>query len=214
MSKLYTISCLIILPVCLQLTAKGETADQVLHLLEGKYQSLKSFSADFRQRYENAEQVLEESGVLMIKKPGKMYWEYKKPNPKYFVVDGRKSWFYIPSDKQVIVTNLQDDASIPLMLLFGKGDIRSEFDVEEETEHTPRTAGNWMLRLTPHTPQGDFSYIVLEIDPATSIISRLMVVEPIGARNEYFFTEIVENRKVADKVFKLRLPSNVEIIEQ
>ena len=27
-------------------------------------------------------------------------------------------------------------------------------------------AGNWLLRLVPRTPQGDFSYIVLEIDPA------------------------------------------------
>ncbi len=206
--------CLLIITVCFPLSGKAENVDQILQLLEGKYQSLKSFSANFRQRYENAEQVLEESGVLIIQKPGKMYWEYQKPAPKYFVVNGRKSWFYVPADKQVIVTNLQDDASTPLMLLFGKGDLRSDFEVQEEKEQAPRTAGNWMLRLVPRTPQGDFSHIVLEIDPATAIISRLLVVEPIGARNEYVFSDIVENRKVSDKVFKLRLPSDVEIVEQ
>ncbi|RPJ55897.1 MAG: outer membrane lipoprotein carrier protein LolA, partial [Acidobacteria bacterium] len=93
--------CLLIVTVCFQLGGLAETVDQTLQLLEGKYQSLNSFSATFRQRYENAEQVLEESGVLIIKKPGKMYWEYKKPAAKYFVVDGRKSWFYVPADKQV-----------------------------------------------------------------------------------------------------------------
>ncbi len=205
---------LLIIPLCFQLTAKAENVDQVLQVLEAKYQSLKSFSASFRQRYENAEQVLEESGILIIKKPGKMYWEYQKPAAKYFLVDGRKSWFYVPADKQVIVTNLRDDASTPLMLLFGKGDLRSDFEVQEEKEQAPRTTGNWMLRLVPRTPQGDFSHIVLEVDPTTSIISRLMVVEPIGARNEYVFSDIVENRKVSDKVFKLRLPSDVEVVEQ
>jgi len=206
--------CLLIVTVCFQLGGLAETVDQTLQLLEGKYQSLNSFSATFRQRYENAEQVLEESGVLIIKKPGKMYWEYKKPAAKYFVVDGRKSWFYVPADKQVIVTSLQDDASVPLMLLFGKGELRSEFEVQEEKEESARTPGNGLLRLVPRTPQGDFSHIVLEVDPATGIISRLLVVEPIGARNEYTFSEIVENRKVSDKVFKLRLPSDVEIVEQ
>jgi len=215
MTKLWrTFLCLVILPVCFQVSGKAENVDQVLQLLQGKYQGLKSFSATFNQRYENAEQVIEESGILMIKKPGKMYWEYKKPASKYFLVDGRKSWFYVPADKQVIVTNLQDDASTPLMLLFGKGDLRSDFEVEEEKEQAPRTPGNWLLRLVPRTPQGDFSHIVLEIDPATAIISRLTVVEPIGARNQYVFSDIVENRKVPDKVFKLRLPSDVEIVEQ
>jgi len=206
--------CLLVIPICFQLSGKAGNVDQVVHLLEGKYQALKSFSATFRQRYENAEQVIEESGVLIIKKPGKMYWEYQKPAPKYFLVDGRKSWFYVPADKQVIVTNLQDEASTPLMLLFGKGDLRSDFQVQGETEQAPRVPGNWLLRLVPRTPQGDFAYIVLEIDPGTSIISRLLVVEPIGARNEYVFSDIVENRKVSDRVFKLRLPSDVEIVEQ
>jgi outer membrane lipoprotein carrier protein len=206
--------CLLILSVCFHFSGRAENVDRVVRLLEGKYQSLKTFSANFSQRYENAEQVIEESGVLTIKKPGKMYWEYRKPAPKYFLVNGRKSWFYVPADKQVIVTNLQDDASTPLMLLFGEGDLRSDFEVQEEKEQAPRVAGNWMLRLVPRTPQGDFSYIVLEIDPATAIISRLTIVEPIGAHNEYVFSDIVENQKVSDKIFKLRLPSDVEIVEQ
>jgi len=205
---------LLLVLVCFPMVGKAESVDQILQLLEGKYQGLKSFSATFRQRYENEEQVLEESGILIIKKPGKMYWEYKKPAAKYFVVDGRKSWFYVPADKQVIVTNLQDDASTPLLLLLGKGDLKSDFEVLEEKEHAPRTPGNWLLRLAPRTPQGDFSHILLEVNPATAIISRLMVVEPIGARNEYVFSDIVENQKVSDKVFKLRLPSDVEVVEQ
>ncbi|MFB3904861.1 MAG: outer membrane lipoprotein chaperone LolA [Acidobacteriota bacterium] len=215
MSRLFPATlCLLLVSAGFQVSGKAESVDQILHLLEGKYQSLNSLSASFHQRYENAEQVLEESGILIIKKPGKMYWEYRKPTAKYFLVDGRKSWFYVPADKQVIVTNLQDDVSTPLMLLFGKGDLRSDFEVQEEKELEPRTAGHWLLRLAPRTPQGDFSHIVLEADPATAIISRLVVVEPIGARNEYVFSDVVENQKVSDKVFKLRLPSDVEIVEQ
>jgi len=214
MNKLVLPCCFVVLVAASLAEAKGETPDQVVQILETKYQNLKSFSASFRQRYESAEQVLEESGVLVIKKPGKMYWEYREPNRKYFVVDGRKSWFYIPADRQVIVTSLQDDVSTPLMLLFGKGNLRADFLVEEETEEKLRTPGNWLLRLVPRTPQGDFSRIVLEVNQTTAMISRLTIVEPIGARNHYVFADIVENQKFSDKVFKLKLPSNVEIVEQ
>ncbi len=215
MKSMITSSGLATVLLALLLTpVRGENPDEIVQLLENKYRDLKSLSASFRQKYQNFEQVIEESGVLVIKKPGKMYWEYQEPNRKYFVVNGSKSWFYVPADKQVIVTNLRDDASTPLMLLLGKGDLKADFQVEEETEEKPQTLGNLMLRLVPRTPQGDFSHVLVEVNPASALISRLVVVEPIGATNEYLFTNIEQNRKVSDNTFKLQIPSDVEIVEQ
>jgi len=196
MKSMITSSGLATVLLALLLTpVRGENPDEIVQLLENKYRDLKSLSASFRQKYQNFEQVIEESGVLVIKKPGKMYWEYQEPNRKYFVVNGSKSWFYVPADKQVIVTNLRDDASTPLMLLLGKGDLKADFQVEEETEEKPQTLGNLMLRLVPRTPQGDFSHVLVEVNPASALISRLVVVEPIGATNEYLFTNIEQNRR-------------------
>ena len=46
-----------------------------------------------------------ERGRLLIKKPGKMRWEYTTPEKKLFVSDGVKIYSYIPQDKQVIVAS-------------------------------------------------------------------------------------------------------------
>ena len=42
----------------------------------------------------------------MIKKPGKMRWEYSAPEKKTFVSDGVKIYSYLPADKQVIVSSV------------------------------------------------------------------------------------------------------------
>ena len=42
---------------------------------------------------------------MLVKKPGKMRWEYTAPEQKVFVSDGVKIYSYIPQDKQVIVSH-------------------------------------------------------------------------------------------------------------
>ena len=38
----------------------------------------------------------EESGVLLLRKPGKMHWSYAHPPGKVFLLDGKYAWFYLP----------------------------------------------------------------------------------------------------------------------
>jgi outer membrane lipoprotein carrier protein len=45
-----------------------------------------------------------ERGVVSIKRPGRMRWEYKDPEPKLFVSDGLTFYFYVPADRQVVVS--------------------------------------------------------------------------------------------------------------
>src|SRR5437763_565183 len=47
-----------------------------------------------------------ESGTVVFGTLPMMRWSYARPEEKLFVFDGRRSWFYVPSDKQVTVTNL------------------------------------------------------------------------------------------------------------
>jgi outer membrane lipoprotein-sorting protein len=96
----------------------------------------------------------------------------------------------------------------------GKGDLERDFQALEEQEEKASQPGNWMLRLVPRAPQGEFEFIVLEVTPGTQQIARLIVVEPIGNRNEYRFTSIQENVKIPDRLFKLDIPPGVEVVRQ
>ena len=88
-----------------------QTAAELAPALQRKYDGIKDFSADFAHTYEGGvlKKQITERGRLLVKKPGKMRWDYTAPEQKQFVSDGVKMYSYIPQDKQVIVTPVPPD---------------------------------------------------------------------------------------------------------
>ena len=58
-----------------------------------------------------------ERGVVSIKRPGRMRWEYKDPEAKLFISDGRTFYFYVPADRQVGVSEQDAERSLAGRLL-------------------------------------------------------------------------------------------------
>src|SRR5689334_10693997 len=84
------------------------SAQQLAQELQTKYDGIRDFTADFVHAYEGGalRKQITERGHLIIKKPGKMRWDYAAPDQKVFVSDGLKMYSYIPQDKQVIVSSV------------------------------------------------------------------------------------------------------------
>lgn len=187
----------------------------VLERLQRNYQRIGSFSADFVQYFKGHNIDLEESGILIMKKPGRMYWEYQNPKKKLFISDGKTAYFYVPDERQVIQSELRlDRTKTPLLFLFGKGDISEDFVVAYERIEQAMESGNLLLRLVPRRPQSEFSHVFLEVDPSQFLIHRLSVVELIGQRNDYVFSNFEANVKVPDRRFKFKAPRGTEVIRQ
>ncbi len=64
--------------------------EEVAASLQRKYDTIRDFSADFVHTHEGGvlKRKREERGTLLVKKPGKMRWNYKAPDEKVFVSDG------------------------------------------------------------------------------------------------------------------------------
>src|ERR1700687_4598019 len=96
--------------LCAQIAAAAahQTAPELAAALQRKYDGIKDFSADFTHAYEGGvlHKKITERGHLLVKKRGKMRWDYSAPEPKQFVSDGSKMYSYIPQDKQVVVTTV------------------------------------------------------------------------------------------------------------
>ncbi len=93
-------------------------------LFAKKYHASQSLRATFLERYfENGSLLRLESGIAYFRKPGKMRWEYEKPEKNLFLVDGKTAWFYTPVDHTVtrIPARQSDDWRTPLALLAGEG---------------------------------------------------------------------------------------------
>ena len=191
------------------------TAAAVARDLQRKYDGVKDFSADFVHTYRGGvlKQQAVERGRLLVRKPGKMRWEYTAPEKKLFVSDGRKIYSYIPQDRQVVVSTMpQDgDAPTPALFLTGRGDIVRDFNVAFDTVADAQ-AGSVILKLTPKKPEPEYDSLTLVVDPQTLGLRMLITVDTQGGRSAFSFSNLKENVGVADSQFVFQMPRNVDVV--
>lgn len=196
--------------------AAEPTATELAQALQKKYSAVKGFSADFVQTYRGGvlNKQLSERGRLLIKKPGKMRFEYTDPEKKLFVSDGVKIYLYVPQDKQVTVSNMppQDKATTPVLFLVGKGDLARDFQASFTELPSGSAAGSRALKLVPRTRQEDYDWLVIVVDPATLTLRGLSYGDPQGGTSSLSFTNLKEDSGLADKEFDFKLPRGVDII--
>src|SRR6266850_4830453 len=204
------------LALILALSLADVDAAQLAQSLQKKYEGVKDFSANFIHTYEGGvlRKKITERGHLLIKKPGKMRWEYTTPEQKFFVSDGMKLYSYIPKDKQVIVATVppQDQATTPTLFLAGKGNLTRDFTATITDLPEGMAAGSQALKLVPKTRQRDYDWLVLVIDPASLDIRGLVTVDAQGGKSSFSFNNLKQNVGLADKEFTFKIPRGVDVV--
>jgi outer membrane lipoprotein carrier protein len=192
------------------------TAPQLAQALQKKYDGIRDFSSDFVHTYEGGvlRKVVTERGRLLIKKPGKMRWEYKSPEEKLFVSDGAEMYSYIPQDKQVIVAPVppEDQATTPTLFLAGKGSLTRDFTPSLTDLPPGMPAATRALKLVPKKTQREYDWLILVVDPATFDIRGLVTVDAQGGKSSFAFTNLKENVGLADKEFAFKMPKGVDVV--
>jgi outer membrane lipoprotein carrier protein len=188
-------------------------AAETARALQQKYDQVKDFSADFVHTYEGG--VLKRKstgrGTVVIKKPGRMRWEYTSPEKTTFISDGRKIYSHVPADKQVIVSSVpaDDEATTAVLFLASKGNLTRDFNVSYAEGGTGDT---WTLRLDPKLKQRDYDWLVLEVDRRSLQIRGLTAADQQGGRSTFRFSNYRENTGVADSVFVFKIPRGTDVI--
>lgn len=184
--------------------------------LQAKYDAMRDFRADFIQIYEGGiiRKRAFERGVVYVKKPGRMRWEYADPDRKIFVSDGLKLYSYLPADHQVIVSDAPsgEQGRAPVLFLLGQGNLEHDFVI---TAAPPDPNGDPSLRslkLVPRTPQREYDILLIGIVPKTMDIARLVALDAQGGRSEFRFSDIKENTGLSDKLFTFKIPRGVDVI--
>jgi outer membrane lipoprotein carrier protein len=196
--------------------AAEPTASELAQALQRKYDAVKDFSADFVHTYQGGvlKQRLTERGTVLIKKPGKMRWDYAAPEKKQFVSDGARIYFYIPADRQVIVSSVPPnaEATMPALFLAGKGRLTSEFTPDFIDLPAGLPAGSRALKLVPKSKQPDYDWLVLAVDPATLAIRGLVTIDAQGGTSTFAFTNLKENVGLSDNRFTFKIPRGVDVV--
>jgi outer membrane lipoprotein carrier protein len=196
--------------------AADQTAAELTQSLQRRYDGIRDFSADFVHTYKGGalKKTVTERGRVQIKKPARMRWDYTSPEPKLFVSDGSRIYFYLPADKQVMVSPVPPDTegASPALFLAGKARLATEFtpSLVDLPEGLP--AGTRALKLVPKSKQPDYDWLVLAVDPETLAIRGLMTVDAQGGTSSFAFTNLKENAGLTDNQFVFKPPRGVDVV--
>jgi outer membrane lipoprotein carrier protein len=209
---LFPVSC--ILYLTLANAAHAIEVEAVVTALQGRYASVSSITGSFRQSYRAPGIVQIESGVFWLKRPGLMRWEYRDPEEKLFVANGKESFLYVPQDHQVTVQSFSasDMHNTPLEFLLGSGKISQSFNVSWEKSYGAGAESSFLMRLTPRSSDAGYSFLVLELNGATYDIQRMVIHEQTGNTSEFLFTNVMTNVAVDNKQFQFKKPKGAEVI--
>lgn len=201
--------------VFLPSVAWGQSLDDVVTRLESTYARIASLRAEFTQGAFNQSlgQTIEAEGVVYVKKPGKMRWEYRTPTPQQIVSDGKSLWVYTPELNQVNVGEAPRALAGPAgSFLAGLGRLREEFTVRFLNPLKTDQAGNPVLDLTPREPTPMLTRLILSVDAKEFLVRKAVLYDQFDNTVTMRFTEIAVNPELSDQLFTFTPPPGVAVV--
>jgi outer membrane lipoprotein carrier protein len=191
-----------------------EAAVSEARLLSAALDSVTGLVASFTQTMESpalpSPQV--ERGTVYLLRPGRMRFEYDEPRGKLAIADGRRTWLYLPEERQVVVAPIgaAGGRAGVAILLDERIDLVRDFRIEWGP--VPAEGGAPPLKLTPRTRAADYESLLVSTDPE-HLVRTLAVVDALGGRVTYRFTHTRRQDSLDPALFRFVVPSGVEVQE-
>lgn len=197
------------------LPAPAVTPREAAARIEARLLEARSLRSEYEHLYYSmtASEPLREKGRLVFQKPDRMRWDSREPEAQTFIYKDGLILFHLPEEKQLIRSLASSDRSEfeILALLSGRKGLTDAYEVDASP--FPTDAGNAVqIRLTPRV-EGEFTYILLEADPATWLIRKAVFFDWAGNKQEFRFSRIEVNPRLSPGLFDLEVPPGTEVIE-
>ena len=184
-------------PVAIAVAANP--ANDAVDRVQQFYAGIKQVTAKFRQSVTNATfgQAKDSDGMVWIRKPGKMRWDYyakKKGNKtttkKSFISNGKYLYVVEHDNKQVMKKSLENDLMpVAVSFLYGKGDLRADFNAELDTSKKYGAEGEVVLKLSPKKPSAQYRNLILVVAPNNYRVTQSIIIDSSNNINHFRFYE-------------------------
>ena len=201
--------------MCLPVFAASPGLDGQLKNIEARYNRAQSLKLNFSESYAGIKSpVQNDSGVLFLRKPGRMRWEYSSPAGKLFISDGKDVLLYTPDDRRAEKSKLKEseDMRAPLAFLLGKLDFKKEFK-SFQTHAEGGAAGNeiW-ISAEPKSENLAYSRVEFLATPDGEIL-RVRITGQDQSKLDFTFSNEQLNVPVAPSLFTFHPPPGVQVVE-
>jgi outer membrane lipoprotein carrier protein len=208
----------LILPDRSRAGAGEHAVSGLMKRIESAHQSIQDLQADFSQttHFKGFDSTVESVGRVYFKKPGRLRWEYTKPNKNQVVINTEHIWIYTPELQQVIVRpfSAMSYSQVPLRLLADVENLDRDFSIELPAPGGDNTKDRpYRLILRPKQTGGEIDRIELEVDSSRLLITRIHLYETNGSFSDISFKSIRTNVRLKDKLFIFKAPKGIEVIE-
>ena len=201
--------------------------------METRYRSSTTLQATFLERYsENGAVLRTEAGIAYFRRPGKMRWEYDRPEKDLFLVDGKTAWFYVPADHTAtrVPAKQSEDLRTPLALLAGRMKIsRICSHVELAGRENPLREGDAVLHCAVRgqpknagnaaSAEADNAFgsdgadtIFFEVARDSGELARIIVRQAGGIQVEFRFENWRFDPPIPESMFHFEPPPGVAIV--
>jgi outer membrane lipoprotein carrier protein len=196
----------------------------VLDQVQKFYGTIKQVTAQFRQAVTNdmLGSTKTSDGTVWIMKPGKMRWDYleKKKDKvevtKSFISNGTTLYVVEHDNMQVVKKSLQQDMMpVAVSFLYGKGDLKSEFNAELDTGGKYGAKGDLVLKLTPKKPSAQYKNLFLVVSPTDYHVTQSVIVDSSNNVNHFRFFSSDFAKEIKDTWFEFdeRSVKNYRVVD-
>jgi outer membrane lipoprotein carrier protein len=187
-------------------------AASLLAKVQAFYDRTQDLTADVDQQYafHAMKRTLKASGTMQLRKPGLMRWDVAKPYAKQYLIDGQALYAYDSDDHEVVVKKdfSADSLSAAVTFLWGKGQLARDFDAAMVAK--PEYGTN-VIELTPRGPQAGFSKLYFDVEPASGLVRRSVVLDTEGNENRLTFSNVRTNTGLKAERFRFEKPQGATL---
>lgn len=199
-------------PAPAALPPRLQSPAEVVDALQRSYEGVRDYTASFTQELTNttAGETTRSQGTLYFKKPGKMRWDYRTPEAKALISDGKTLWIWEPAFKQYAAQPVaQSSAPLALRFLMGEGKLSDDFTAEVKAVKE----GSVALELTPKSAASGVDKLRFVITTADWKVQEAVLYDPLGNRNRLVFTGARWNTNLPDSGFVFAPPAGAREIK-
>jgi outer membrane lipoprotein carrier protein len=204
--------------------ATAPNASDVVDKVQAFYAGIKQVTAQFRQSVTNDTfgSTKTSDGTVWIMKPGKMRWDYLEKRKggvevkKSFISNGSYLYVVEHDNKQVVKKNLQQDLMpVAISFLYGKGDLKAEFNAELDTSGKYGGKDDIVLKLTPKKPSAQYKNLYLVVSGGDYHVSQSIIIDSSNNVNHFRFFAPDFEKQIKDSWFEFdeRSVKNYRIID-
>lgn len=183
----------------------GQDVDRTLKGVENRYNNINTLQVDFSYTYSLKLRKTTRKGILYLRKPGRMRWQYTVPEGDLFITDGDFVYDYDAKSNQMRKEKLKDAGDLRGALGFLLGKLNFHEDFKEFD-----TDSSGMIKAIPKSDNLPYIEVSFLATPDFTI-SRLVVKGQDGSAYDYNFENEKKNPPLSGDLFRFHPPPGVVV---